>query len=242
MSEHLRFVWDQLPNLLWGFPNHRPGGLLLSILLTAAAVVVGMALAVPVGLAHHSRFMIVRMLARRYVWVIRGIPLIVLLILLHQILGAGRIPGITTSALGSALIVLTLYASAYFADIVDAGVQALPQQYLDDARLLGANPFTVARTVTVPYVARVMTPSLATQAITVFKDSSVVVVLGVTELTTNAGIALASDVTNAPYWVTTYLIVGLLYFAVAFGSARLIERFDRKSTVAGPLTRTAAAG
>lgn len=221
MSDQLRFVWDQLPNLLWGFPNHRPGGLLLSILLTAAALLAGFVISVPVALGLHSRWAVVRFVARRYVWLIRGIPLIVLLILAHQFLAAGRVPGITTSALGSAFVVLALYASAYFADVIDAGISAMPQQYVDDARLLGAGRRLITQTVTLPYVLNVMRPALATQAITVFKDSSVVVVLGVAELTTNARIALGSDVENAPYWVTTYLVVGALYFVVAYGASRL---------------------
>lgn len=194
------------------------------MILTAVALIAGFVIAVPVGLAHHSRFTIVRTIARAYVWVIRGIPLIVWLILAHQFLAGGRVLGVSTSALGSAIVVLTFYASAYFADVVDAGVIALPQQYLDDARLLGASNRSLVRTVTLPYVVTVMRPAFATQAITVFKDSSVVVVLGVTELTTNARIALGSDVANAPYWVTTYLVVGVLYFLVAFGAARLFEQ------------------
>ena len=58
------------------------------------------------------------------------------------------------------------------------------------------------------------------RAITIFKDSSVVVVLGVADLTTTARIALGSDITNAPFWVATYLTVGLLYWIVAYGLAR----------------------
>lgn len=72
-----------------------------------------------------------------------------------------------------------------------------------------------------------MRPALTTQAITIFKDSSVVVVLGVSDLTTNARIALGGDVTNAPYWVATYLLVGFLYWCVAFGLARFAERRSR---------------
>lgn len=231
MSDQLEFLWRQLPNLLWGFPSNRPGGLLLSIMLSAGAIAAGLVLAIALGFAHHSRFSLVRFVAGRIVWAIRGIPLIVLLVLLFQFLGTGAIFGITLSAFWSAAVTLTLYAAAYQADIVRAGITAVPQQLLDDARVLGASPAFLTRTVTLPYCLRTMRPALTTQAITIFKDSSVVVVLGVSDLTTNARIALGGDVTNAPFWVATYLLVGFLYWCVAFGIARIAERRSRTTHI-----------
>jgi len=231
MSDQLRFVWDQLPNLLWGFPNHRPGGLLLSVLLSAGAIAAGLALAMLLGFGRHSRYRVLRAIAGRLVWLVRGVPLIILLVLLFQFLGTGGLFGIRFSAFWTAAVTLTLYAAAYQADIVSAGIAAVPQQLRDDARVLGAGAMTVARTVTVPHVMRTMRPAFVTQAITIFKDSSVVVVLGVSDLTTNARIALGGDVSRAPFWVTTYLAVGALYWIVAFGLARWAERHVHPSQV-----------
>lgn len=223
MSDQLDFLIRQLPNLLWGFPNNRPGGLVLSVLLSAGAIAAGFVLAAVLGFAHHSRFAIVRFLAGRVVWLVRGIPLIVLLVLLFQVLGTGIILGIELSAFWAAAVTLTLYAAAYQGDIVRAGIAAVPAQLVDDARLLGASRATVVRTITVPYALRVMRPALVTQAITIFKDSSVVVVLGVVDLTTTARIALGSDIANAPFWVATYLTVGALYWVVAFSLAKAVR-------------------
>lgn len=224
MSDQIDFIIRNLPNLLWGFPNNRPGGLLLSILLSAGAIAAGFVIAFGLGFAHHSRWRIIRFLAGRFVWLVRGIPLIVLLVLLFQVLGTGVIFGIELSAFWTAAVTLTLYAAAYQGDIVRAGIAAVPVQLIDDARLLGASRPTAARTVTIPYALRVMRPALATQAITIFKDSSVVVVLGVADLTTTARIALGGDVGNAPFWVATYLVVGFLYWTIAFLLARSIGR------------------
>jgi His/Glu/Gln/Arg/opine family amino acid ABC transporter permease subunit len=226
MSDQLDFLIRQLPNLLWGFPGKRPGGLLLSILLSGGAIAVGLALAIALAFARHSRHKWISFPADRIVWAIRGIPLIVLLVLLFQFLGTGALLGIEFSAFWSAAITLTLYAAAYLADVVTAGIAAVPEQLREDARILGASRSVVARTVTLPYVMRTMRPALVTQAVTVFKDSSVVVVLGVSDLTTNARIALGGDVTNAPFWVATYLMVGLLYWCVAFALSRA-ARHDR---------------
>lgn len=226
MSNQLEFLVDQLPNLLWGFPGHRPGGLVMTIILTVVAGGVGFGFAVVVALGHHSRRAPVRLLARSYVRVIRGIPLVVLLVLLLQIFGTG-ILGFELSTLSSALVTLVLYSSAYQADIIHTGIALVPQQLIDDARLHGAGWMQLARTVTLPHSLRSMRPALASQLITVFKDTSVVVVLGVADLTTTARIALGGDVRNAPYWVAMYLAVGTIYFAVAFAASQMIERWTK---------------
>lgn len=226
MRDQLDFLWRILPDLLIGFPGSRPGGLALSILLTAGSLVVGTSLGVLLGLAQESRLRILRLPALAVTRVVRGIPLLVLLVLVHTFVGAGRIPGIETTALQSAALTLTAYAAAYQADVVAAGVRSVPTTWVDHALLLGTSRMRINRTIVAPRALRTMRPALLTQAITVFKDSSVVVVLGVSDLTTNARIALGGDVGNAPYWVATYLLVGLLYWAVARGASAIVARTD----------------
>lgn len=229
MFEQLTFLWNILPELLIGFPNSRPGGLALTILLTGASLIVGTALATVVGAAHYSRLGLIRLVARLWIQVIRGIPLLVQLVLIHTTLGAGRVPGIETSALQSAFVTLVLYTSAYQGDVVRAGIASVPESQVDDARMLGASAFGMLRTLLLPTTFRVMRPALLTQAITVFKDSSIVVVLGVADLTTNARVALGADVGNIPFWVATYLLVGALYFIVAWSAGRLHVTFAPNS-------------
>ena len=119
-----------------------------------------------------------------------------------------------------------LYTSAYQGDVIRAGIASVPTSQIDDARMLGASSIRLLFTLLLPTSFRVMRPALVTQAITVFKDSSVVVVLGVADLTTNARIALGGDVGNAPFWVATYLLVGAIYFSVAWSAGRLVVQSD----------------
>ncbi len=230
MSDQLSFLLDILPELLVGFPNNRPGGLLLTVLLTAASLVVGTVLGAVAGAAHHSRFRLVRFVANLWVQVIRGVPLLVQMVVVHTTLGAGRLPGVglQTSALQSAFVTLVLYTSAYQGDVIRAGITSVPQSQIDHARLFGVSSLGLYRSLLLPTSFRVMRPALITQAITVFKDSSVVVVLGVADLTTTARIALGGDVGNAPFWVATYLLVGALYFVVAWSAGRLVVSYDTR--------------
>ncbi len=224
MGEQLEFLVGILPDLLVGFPGRRPGGLLLSILLTLASLAVGTTLGVVLGFGQESRLWAIRAPSRSIVQVVRGVPLLVLLVLIHTFVGAGRIGGVSTSALQSAFLTLTIYSAAYQADVVAAGIRSVPTTWIDHALLLGTRRLHINRTIVAPKALRTMRPALLTQAITVFKDSSVVVVLGVADLTTNARIALAADVDNTPFWVGTYLLVGGLYFMVARTAALLVER------------------
>jgi ABC-type amino acid transport system permease subunit len=236
MWHELEFVIDHLPELLVGFPGHRPGGLLMSVLLAAAGLGLGAAIAVGLALLYDARWSGPRLAAKAVVYVGRGVPLILLLLLVHQLSGTGATP------VQSAVVTLALYSAAYQAGIIHAGLRSVPPQLVDDARVLGYSPARALVAVRLPYALRVMQPALTGQAITVFKDSSVVVVLGVADLTTTARVVLGADVENAPHWVATYLAVGLLYLAVAVGVARLAARAERRVQRSGLLDTLAAVG
>ncbi len=223
MSDQLDFIVRNLPNLLFGFPGQRPGGLVLTLVLAIVGLGLGFVLALPIGTARAARSSLLRRAAQLYIWVFRGVPLILLLLIVHNIFSTGRI-GLETSSFQSALITLVLYSSAYQAGVVASGLRAVPEALVEDARVMGASPLEAWKTVRFPYALRVMRPGFTNQAITLFKDTSVVVVLGVADLTTTARIALGSDIDNAPFWVATYLTVGAIYFVVAALIARIGQR------------------
>ena len=226
MFDQVHFVLDHLPSLLIGFPGQRPGGLFLSLLLAVFAVGMGLLIALPVGLGYSARRRSIHWASRIYVEIFRGIPLIVLLLLVYQVVG-GRRTGLDLGPRAAALIALTLYSSAYQAEILRAGLRSVPEALTESARLMGGSRWHVLRTVQLRYAVRVMLPAFTGQAISLFKDTSVVIIIGVAELMTVARIVLGADVTYAPYWITVYIAVGLLYFVVAFTLSRLANRWER---------------
>ncbi|MCH7901286.1 MAG: ABC transporter permease subunit [Acidobacteria bacterium] len=239
MSDQIDFLLDSLPHLLFGFPGQRPGGLVMSVLLAVAGLGVGLAVAVVVAAAQDARSRSLRRLADSYVHLFRGIPLILLVLIIHQLVASGPILGLNNTPLRSAVIALVLYSSAYQADIIRTGLRSVPVGMVEWARVIGGSRWQVYRLVKLPYSLRVMQPALSGQGITLFKDTSVVVIIGVAELTTTARIVLGSDVGNTPFWVATYLTVGLLYFVVAFAVSRLALRGERRYQ-AGNLVRSLA--
>ncbi len=231
MTDQITFLLNNILNLLFGFPGHRPGGLIMSIVLAAAAIGLGFVVAIVIGTGYGSRRRPLRWLAHAYVQIFRGIPLVLLLLLVHQLLGYGRRLDLNPTPLLSAVVALTLYSSAYQAEIIRAGLRATPTQLTESALLLGSNQRQVYWRIKLRYTWHVMLPAFTGQAISLFKDTSVVIIIGVADLMTTARIALGSDVGNAPYWLSLYLLVGFFYFLVAFVLSRLAQNQERKTRI-----------
>lgn len=226
------FLWRNLPNFLLGFPGQRPGGLLLSVLLAGTAILLGFIMALLVGSLGTSRWWIARRIASAYVEVFRGLPLLLLLLVIHQVVG-GRRTGLDFSPLTSAVVALTLYTSAYQAEVIRAGLMAVPHEMIESARSMGSRAWRTFFRIRLRYALRLMLPALINEVITLFKDSSVLVILGVGELMTVARASLGSNVRNSVYWLPTYLFVGVLYALVALGISRLAAHWEHKRQPAG---------
>ncbi len=228
MPDQFEFLITNLPNLLMGFPGQRPGGMLMTLILATLANLLGFLIAILVGNGHQSRLRPVRALSRVYVEFFRGLPLILLLLIMYQVVGSRRF-GLNLNPQIAALLSLALYSGAYQAEIVRAGLQAVPSQIIEAARVMGSNPWRTQLFIKLPYTLRVMAPAFAGQAISLFKDTSVVVVLGIAELMTIARSLLGSDISHGSYWVMLYLLVGFLYFLLAFSLSQLVQRWERRN-------------
>jgi His/Glu/Gln/Arg/opine family amino acid ABC transporter permease subunit len=224
----IEFLIQLLPNLLLGFPSERPGGLLLSLLLTLGAVVGGFGLAVFIALLRLSRWRVLRWGAIGYINVLRGVPLVLLLLLIHQGIGGQRF-GMAFSPPFSAWLTLTLYFAAYLAAVLYSGLVIVPTPLLEAARLIGASPVRVFWEIRLRYALRVTFPAISSEAISLFKDTSVLVVLGVGELMTVARASLGSDVRNSAYWVAVYLLVGAVYATIALTLSRWARRWENQA-------------
>lgn len=228
MSGQWTFIWENLPHLLLGFPGQRPSGLCLSVLMAIAAVAVGFGLGNVVAMGAISNRRWIRWPSRCYVEVIRGVPLLLLILLVYQLGGNPRL-GLDLCPLSAALIALTLYSSAYQAEITRAGLNGMPPHFAESVRVLGGSRWQSYWFVQLRYVFRTMLPAYVGQAISLFKDTSVVLIIGVSDLMMVARIVLGSDVVNAPYWLALYMTVGLLYFIVAFALSFVARRWERQN-------------
>lgn len=195
---------DAVPAELWG-------GLPLSLLLTGA----GMAGALPLGIAmaygRQSRPALIRSLLTAWVDIIRGIPLIVALFAASFMLPLFFPEGVHLDILWRVLIAIILFAAAYLSEIIRGGLQAFSRGQQDAAAALGLDSWQIQRHIVLPQVLRAVTPSIANNAVALFKDTSLVTVVSLYELTGSLGLALSGDPQWRPYYLEAYLFVALIY-------------------------------
>lgn len=225
-------------------PSNLWGGLLLTFMLAFVASVFCFPLGVGLALGRVSggsarrgekglrgwwraqgNYPVIKLFCTLYIEFFRGIPLVTVLftanILVGFALGNAEIDSVVR-----AMIALTLFEAAYVAEIVRGGLQAVPKGQAEAARALGLNPVQATLLITLPQALRVVIPSLVGQFITLFKDTSLVAIVGLLDL---IGIG-QSVITRGEYAGTQremYTFVALVYFVICFVmsvAARQLER------------------
>lgn len=197
-------------------------GLGLTLLIAAIAISVPSVLAVPVAAARMSAVPYIRIPAQLYIELFRCTPLLVQLLWFFFALPA--LTGITLSALTSGILALSLNMTAYLAEAYRAGLQAVPKEQLEAARLLQLSRFNILTRIMVPQALRQQVPNILSLNIQLFKDSSLVSVIGVTEMTFQANVL--SSATYRPLEVFTML--GVMYFMIAFPASLFVSWLERR--------------
>jgi polar amino acid transport system permease protein len=181
--------------------------------VTSAGLAIAFVLGLPLALALRSKFRPVVFAARIYVEFMRGSPLVILLFLAYY---GGPSVGILLSAMTVGIAGLGLYGAAYVAEIYRAGLNAVPRGELEAAEMLGLTRGQIFADIQIPRAARLILPPLTGQAIALFKESAVLSVITVPELTKTAG-----EIGNITFAVVApYLTAALLYWICVEGLAR----------------------
>jgi polar amino acid transport system permease protein len=195
----------------------------MTIAITAAAFMLGLLLGICLAVLLELPIGPLRYLINVYIEVWRNTPLIVQLFWVH--FGLPVLTGISTTALQSGLIALTLQSSAYLADIARAGIQAVPKGQWDAVKALSLPARTKWLEVILPQALRIMIPPLGNLAVSFLNGSALLGVLSVGELMTVA--AKISDYTSKPVEIMT--VVALLYLAINMITTHLTSRLERLS-------------
>jgi len=208
---------------------------LVTLIAYGGACLIGLGLA----LAGLSRFIVVRQAARLYIEVMRGIPIIVLLLYVAFVvapglvaawnwlalpLGAGEMRGRDFPLLWRAVIALMLAYSAFLAEIFRAGLQAVDKGQIEAAKALGLNGWQRFRHIVFPQAFRMVLPPLGNDFVAMVKDSSLVSVLGVSDITQLAKVTAAG---NFRYF-ETYNVAALLYLTMTIGLSLLLRQLEAR--------------
>jgi polar amino acid transport system permease protein len=209
--------------LVGPFPQGPLGGLALTVLLGALALLLALPLGVLLGLARVSPYRALRWPVTALVFVIRGVPLLMVIFWAYFFLPS--LTGVKTEQFSTMLIALVVFDSAYLAEIVRAGIQGIPPGQVEAARSLGLGYGRTMRRVVLPQALRHMLPSLVNQFIATLKETSLGYIIGLTEVS-----FIASQVNTLLFTRPTevYGLLALVYFLLCFGLSRLAFALERR--------------
>ncbi|MBI4269256.1 MAG: amino acid ABC transporter permease [Candidatus Rokubacteria bacterium] len=194
--------------------------------LAIPAIVLGFLLGIVVGLARLARAPWVRLPASAYVEFFRGVPLVMVIFwiwfIIPQLL---RLP---IPEYGVALTAFVVFEAAYFGEIVRAGIQSVPRGQVEAAIASGLTPAQAMRFVVLPQALRNMVPSLVTQMIVLFKDTSLASIIGYVDLTMAAQIVNNREI--RPFEL--YLFIAVVYWICTYSMSRVARRFERRTAAA----------
>ena len=198
----------------------RWGGLPLTIMLATLSIVGAFPLAVLVALGRRSRMPAIKTICVLYVELIRGVPLISVLFMASFMFPLFMPPGTSIDVLIRVLVGITLFAAAYMAEIVRGGLQAIPKGQQEAADTLGLGYWQAQRKIILPQALALVVPGVMNNFISIFKDTSLVTIVSLYELTGAMSLALNSDSNWRPFKIEAYLFIAAIYFAFCFSMSR----------------------
>jgi general L-amino acid transport system permease protein len=196
------------------------GGLPLTVMLATLSIFLAFPLSVLVALGRRSSLPAIRTVCVVYIELIRGVPLISVLFMASFMFPLFMPQGTTIDVLVRVLVGITLFAAAYMAEIVRGGLQAIPKGQLEAADTLGLSYWQTQRKIVLPQALAMVVPSMMNNFISIFKDTSLVTIVSLYELTGALGLALNSDVNWRPFKIEAYLFITAIYFAFCFAMSR----------------------
>jgi general L-amino acid transport system permease protein len=208
------------------------GGLPLTVMLATLSIFLAFPLAVLVALGRRSTLPAIRTVCVVYIELIRGVPLISVLFMASFMFPLFMPQGMTIDVLVRVLVGITLFAAAYMAEIVRGGLQAIPKGQLEAADTLGLSYWQTQRKIVLPQALAMVVPSMMNNFISIFKDTSLVTIVSLYELTGALSLALNSDVEWRPFKIEAYLFITAIYFAFCFAMSRYSLWVEKQVSVA----------
>ncbi|AYW48640.1 ABC transporter permease [Tetragenococcus osmophilus] len=214
-------MFDDEQNFFTEYYPYYLSGTGYTILLALIGVLFGIILGTIFALMKLSSIKLLRALASIYIEYVRGTPLLVQIFIVY--FGTGML-GFDLSRFVAGCIALSLNSAAYVAEIIRAGINGVNKGQMEAGRSLGMNRIQAMRYVIFPQAIKNILPALGNELVTVIKESSVISVIGVSELIFQAG-----NVQGASFKpFLPYLIVSLIYFVLTFTLSRLLGLAERK--------------
>jgi general L-amino acid transport system permease protein len=209
---------SEVPSELWG-------GLPLTFLLSSVGFAVALPLAVALALGRRSQLPAIRGVCVAYIELVRGVPLVTFLFMAAVMFPLFVPQTLTVDKLLRAQVALVMVIAAYVAEVVRGGLQAIPSEQYEAAAALGFRYWPTTMLIVLPQALRVSIPALVNTFIAFFKDTSLVIVIGLFDLL-GAAKAVITDAKWVGFGVEVYLFVAIIYFAFSFGVSKYCQHLE----------------
>jgi general L-amino acid transport system permease protein len=202
-------------------------GLPLTLILATIGMVFAFPLAILLALGRRSRLPAVRAICVGYIELIRGVPLITVLFMASVMLPLFLPTGVTIDKLLRAQVAFILFAAAYLAEIVRGGLQAIPRGQYEAAASLGLGFWRTTRLIVLPQALAMVIPPLVNSFIGGFKNTSLVIIIGLFDLLGAANAAL-TDANWQGFYIEAYVFTAAIYWTFCFFMSRYSQMLERE--------------
>lgn len=205
----------------------RWGGLMLTLVLASVAILLSLPFGILLALGRRSNMPVIRMACIAFIELWRAVPLITVLFMSSFMLPLFMPEGVNFDELVRALVGFTMFASAYMAEVVRGGLQALPKGQNEAARALGLGFWQSMRLIVLPQALKIVIPGIVNTFIGLFKDTSLVSIVGLFDL-----LLVAKATVTDSRWLglehEAYIFVALIYFIFCFSMSRYSLWLERR--------------
>ena len=208
--------------LMWGgvlglpfVPNNLWGGLPLTLILTVIGLAVAFPVSILLALGRRSHMPVIRMMSVGYIELIRGVPLISLLFMASFMLPLFLPTGASIDEVLRAQVAIIMFSAAYLAEAIRGGLQAIPNGQYEAAHALGLTYWQTQRKIILPQAIKIAIPSIVNIFIGLFKDTSLVAIVSLTDLLLSMRQAIADPLWRR-FFMEGYIFIAMIYFCVCF--------------------------
>lgn len=216
-----------LPIGIESVPSDRFGGFMLAIVIGVAGIVMSLPLGIFLALGRQSDLFIINKCSVIFIEVIRGVPLIVWLFTASLLLNYFLPPGTNFDLMLRVIIMVTLFSSAYIAEVVRGGLAALPRGQYEGADSLGLDYWQSMQLIILPQALKISIPGIVSTFIGLFKDTTLVVFIGLLDPIGLSNAIRADSAWNGIYW-ELFIFIGLCFFIFCFSMSRYSQWLERK--------------
>jgi general L-amino acid transport system permease protein len=217
---------DAIPLGLPFIASQNFGGFMLAIIIGTSGIVLSLPLGIALALGRQSSMPLIKWVCVSFIEVIRGVPLIVWLFTASTLLNYFLPPGTEFDLLLRVIIMVTLFASAYLAEVVRGGLAALPKGQYEAADSLGLDYWKSMRLIVLPQALKIVIPPSLGILLSTFKDTSLVVIIALYDVLKTTKVALAN-----PEWAgfstEAYIGLALFYFICCFAMSNYSRKLEK---------------